>query len=63
MANRKIRVIQIAINADSEGNERIVALREDGEIFTYYVSAINAYNANNPNDIQWRRITSVPDDE
>jgi hypothetical protein len=45
MAKLKIHIIQIAINADSEGNERIMALREDGEIFTYYVLAINADNA------------------
>ena len=57
MAKRKIQIIQIAINADSEGNERIVALREDGEIFTYYMSA------NEDPNKKWRRMTSVPDDE
>ena len=57
MAKRKIQIIQTAINADSEGNERIVALREDGEIFTYYMAV------DDDNDRKWRKVTPVPDDE
>lgn len=60
MAKRKIPIIQIAINADNESNETIVALREDGEIFKYHIPGVYDESQYKP---QWRKMPSVPDDE